>query len=95
MIYPIVKYGDPVLETPAAPVTEFDEKLHKLMANLGFGRTVTGSNSAHDLPHATYYGNSSATVSAVRDTVRDKVKAQIQNKILVFVAQTETWALGW
>lgn len=24
MIYPIVKYGDPVLETPAAAVTEFD-----------------------------------------------------------------------
>jgi peptide deformylase len=24
MIFPIVKYGDPVLERPAAPVTEFD-----------------------------------------------------------------------
>jgi peptide deformylase len=24
MIYPIVKYGNPVLETPAEPVTEFD-----------------------------------------------------------------------
>jgi len=24
MIYPIVKYGDPVLERPAATVTEFD-----------------------------------------------------------------------
>ena len=83
------------VELRGDPSYEKYEKLHKLMANLGFGRTVTGSNSAHDLPHATYYGNSSATVSAVRDTVRDKVKAQIQNKILVFVAQTETWALGW
>jgi peptide deformylase len=34
MIYPIVKYGDPVLETPAAPVTEFDEKLHKLIEDM-------------------------------------------------------------
>jgi len=30
MIYPIVKFGDPVLETPAADVTVFDEKLKQL-----------------------------------------------------------------
>ena len=30
MIYPIVKFGDPVLEKPAAPITVFDEELRKL-----------------------------------------------------------------
>jgi peptide deformylase len=30
MIYPIVKYGDPVLEKPAAIITEFDDELKKL-----------------------------------------------------------------
>jgi peptide deformylase len=30
MIYPIVKYGDPVLETPAQTITEFNEELKKL-----------------------------------------------------------------
>ena len=34
MIYPIVKYGDPVLETPAAPVTEFDDKLRQLVEDM-------------------------------------------------------------
>jgi peptide deformylase len=34
MIYPIVKYGDPVLETPAAAVTEFDDKLKKLVSDM-------------------------------------------------------------
>ena len=34
MIYPIVKYGDPVLETPAEPVTEFNEELEKLVADM-------------------------------------------------------------
>ena len=34
MIYPIVKYGDPVLERPAAPVTVFDEALRKLIADM-------------------------------------------------------------
>jgi peptide deformylase len=34
MIYPIVKYGDPVLETPAAPVTEFDDRLKKLVNDM-------------------------------------------------------------
>ena len=34
MIYPIVKYGDPVLERPAAPVTVFDDKLRKLVEDM-------------------------------------------------------------
>ena len=35
MIYPIVKFGDPVLETPAASITEFDTPdLHKLIGDM-------------------------------------------------------------
>ncbi len=34
MIYPIVKYGDPVLEKVAAPVTAFDEALKKLVEDM-------------------------------------------------------------
>jgi peptide deformylase len=34
MIYPIVKYGDAVLETPAAPVTVFDGDLEKLVEDM-------------------------------------------------------------
>jgi peptide deformylase len=34
MIYPIVKYGDPVLEKVGAPVTEFDEKLKELVEEM-------------------------------------------------------------
>jgi peptide deformylase len=34
MIYPIVKFGDPVLEKPAEPVTAFDEKLKKLVEDM-------------------------------------------------------------
>ncbi len=34
MIYPIVKYGDPVLEKVTAPVTEFDDKLKKLVDDM-------------------------------------------------------------
>ena len=30
MIYPIVKFGDPVLEKPSAPITTFDDELRKL-----------------------------------------------------------------
>jgi len=30
MIHPIVKYGDPVLETPTKPIEKFDEELQKL-----------------------------------------------------------------
>lgn len=34
MIYPIVKYGDPVLERTAAPVTSFDAELRKLIEDM-------------------------------------------------------------
>ena len=34
MIYPIVKYGNPVLEKQAAPVTVFDEELQKLVDDM-------------------------------------------------------------
>jgi peptide deformylase len=34
MIYPIVKFGDPVLEKKAAPVTEFDAELRKLLDDM-------------------------------------------------------------
>src|SRR5690349_11473292 len=34
MIYPIVKYGDAVLETPAEPVTEFGDELKQLVEDM-------------------------------------------------------------
>src|SRR6201994_4347331 len=34
MIYPIVKYGDAVLETPAKPVTEFNDELKRLVEDM-------------------------------------------------------------
>src|SRR5271170_7458447 len=34
MIYPIVKFGDAVLETPAAEVTLFDDQLKKLAEDM-------------------------------------------------------------
>jgi len=34
MIYPIVKFGNPVLETKAAPVTEFGDALRKLVDDM-------------------------------------------------------------
>ena len=34
MIHPIVKYGDPVLETPGKRVEKFDEDIQKLVADM-------------------------------------------------------------
>jgi len=34
MIYPVVKYGNPVLEKPAEIITVFDEKLRKLVEDM-------------------------------------------------------------
>src|SRR5271166_7111841 len=34
MIHPIVKFGDPVLEKPAAPITVFDDELRQLVDDM-------------------------------------------------------------
>jgi peptide deformylase len=34
MIYPIVKYGDPVLDKPSEPITKFDDDLRKLVEDM-------------------------------------------------------------
>ena len=34
MIHPIVKYGDPVLETPTKPVAKFDDEFRSLIADM-------------------------------------------------------------
>jgi peptide deformylase len=34
MIYPIVKYGDPVLQKPAAAITSFDDDLKRLVEDM-------------------------------------------------------------
>jgi len=34
MVYPITLYGDPVLETPAETITEFDDDLRKLVDDM-------------------------------------------------------------
>ena len=34
MIYPIVKFPDPILQRASAPVTEFDDQLRKLVADM-------------------------------------------------------------
>src|SRR5271169_6151916 len=34
MIHPIVKFGDPVLETPAKRIEKFDEEIEKLIADM-------------------------------------------------------------
>jgi len=34
MIYPILKFGDPVLEKPAAVITDFNDELHKLVDDM-------------------------------------------------------------
>ena len=34
MVYPIVKYGDPVLNKVAEPITAYNKELHKLVADM-------------------------------------------------------------
>lgn len=85
------------VELRGNPSAERYESLHDLMATYGFGRTVTGvdkqGNSTRvDLPHATYYGSSDRDCASVRDSISAAIRNQIQQAIVVFVVQAQTWA---
>jgi len=51
MIYTIVKYGDPVLEKKAEPVTVFDEELKKLVDDMFESMYAAHGLTAWDWPH--------------------------------------------
>jgi hypothetical protein len=88
------------VELKGNPTYDEYETLHALMAEWGFYRTVDGvdgkgNQKSYDLPHAVYYGSSNSSCGTVRDQIRDAVKSEIQEKIIVFVVEAGTWALGW
>ena len=83
--------GDPSFQTY--------QKLHALMAKNGFRQTIDGfdlqgNKGKFDLPHAVYYGSSSDACSTLSESVAKQVRAQIQQDIIVFTVQAETWALS-
>jgi hypothetical protein len=87
------------VELRGTPSTEEYQTLHTLMDRQGFAQTVggvdTGGNQRRfNLPHAVYYGSSGADCAAVRDSVVGSVKSEVQEDIIVFVVQAQTWSIG-
>jgi hypothetical protein len=85
------------VELRGNPPAERYEGLHVLMAAHGFARTVTGVTNQGksltvDLPHATYYGSSDSDCSTVSDSISAAIRNEIQQAIVVFVVQAQTWA---
>lgn len=88
------------VELRGSPTWETYDKLHAVMARLGFTQTIYGENSDgkqqwFNLPHAIYYGMSASDTGAVRNSVVSAVKAGVQSDIVVFVVEAAHWALGW
>ena len=72
MIYPIVKFGDPVLESPASPVTEFGEELRKLVADM-----FESMYAAHGVGLAAPQIGISQRLAVVDVTFKEDPKAKI------------------
>jgi hypothetical protein len=86
------------VELRGDPSADTYEELHALMAKKGFKQTISGfdlngKSATFNLPHAVYYGSSTASCSAVAESVSKAVRAEIQDKCIVFAVQAETWAL--
>jgi hypothetical protein len=87
------------VELRGNPSAERYESLHALMGRRGFARTVAGVDKAGNqgnfpLPHATYYGSSASDCSSLRDSIAAAIRAEIQQDIVLFVVQAQTWATG-
>jgi len=72
MIYPIVKYGDPVLEAPAETVTTFDDDLQKLLDNM-----FESMYAAHGVGLAAPQIGISKRIAVVDVTFKDDPKAKL------------------
>jgi len=87
------------VELRGNPSTEEYQALHALMARKGFIQTIAGvdiqgNQKRFNLPHAVYYGSSSADCGAVRDSVLRSVKSEVQNDVIVFAVQAQNWSIG-
>jgi len=72
MIYPIVKYGDPVLEKPAAIVTVFDDELRKLVDDM-----FESMYAAHGVGLAAPQIGISKRIAVIDVTFKEDPKAKI------------------
>lgn len=72
MIYPIVKYGDPVLEKPAAAITTFDDELKKLVEDM-----FESMYAAHGVGLAAPQIGISKRVAVVDVTFKEDPKAKL------------------
>jgi peptide deformylase len=72
MIYPIVKFGDPVLETKAAPITEFDAPLRKLLDDM-----FESMYAAHGVGLAAPQIGISKRIAVIDVTFKEDPKAQL------------------
>jgi len=88
------------VELRGNPTREEYETLHALMSAKGFQQTIDGadargSRQTFNLPHAVYYGFSTASIGDVRDAICNAIKARVQKEVIVFVVEVMNWALGW
>jgi peptide deformylase len=72
MIYPIVKFGNPVLEKPAEKVTVFDEELKKLAADM-----FESMYAAHGVGLAAPQIGISRRIAVVDVTFQEEPKAKL------------------
>jgi len=72
MVYPIVKYGDPVLEKPSAPITKFDDELRKLADDM-----FESMYAAHGVGLAAPQIGISKRIAVIDVTFKEDPEAQI------------------
>jgi hypothetical protein len=87
------------VELRGNPSADEYQTLHSLMGRKGFAQTIagvdrSGNRRLFSLPHAVYYGSSTSDCAAVRDSVLSAVKGEVQQDVIVFAVQAETWCLG-
>lgn len=88
------------VELRGYPTAEEYQRLHVLMASMGFPNTIRGASGNGEirnfsLPRAVYFGFSVNDCATVRNQVVAAVKTNIQTDIIVFVVESVNWAMGW
>ena len=86
------------VELKGDPPRQLYEKLHALMAEVGFVQTITGTHIDTEqyiesaLPHATYYGTSTLETEMLKESLANRIRKSIQPKIDILVVRFDQWA---
>ena len=81
------------IELQGSPTSETYDKLHALMEERQWARTIGSSVGVISLPHAMYQVASDKNVSQLATNIHEQIKKQVWTKPIVLIMDVGNWSM--